>query len=148
MFIFLSYIMNISIRRCYILYLKHVCFTSVSLSKLDSLTNIGSVFVWERNSYHFNCPKIKWLWSQFAFCMVATNKPKKDTLHCLLEKKEKIGFEISRNWIVLHCIYFNPDKENKKHPERLHIPERIKFICQWVHLLYLFASCHFLHVSV
>ena len=58
-------------------------------SELDFLTNIGSVFVWERNNYHFNCSKIKWLWSQFAFCMVATNKPKKDTLHCLLEKKRK-----------------------------------------------------------
>ena len=114
-------------------------------SELDSLTNIGRVFLWEKNNYHFNCSKIKWIWSQFAFCMVATNKPKKDTLHCLLEKKEKIGFEISRNWIVLHCIYFNPDKENKKHPERLHIPKRIKFICQWLHLLYLLeigrASC-------
>ena len=98
--------------------------------------------------YHFNCSKIKWLWSQFAFCMVATHKPKKDTLHCLLEKKEKIGFEIFRNWIVLHCIYFNPDKENKKHPEQIAYICRIKFICQWVHLLYLFASCHFLHVSV
>ena len=116
----------------------YVCFTSVSLSELNSFTNIGSVFVWERNSYHFNCSKIKWLWSQFAFCMVATNKPKKDTLHCLLGKKEKIGYEISRNWIVLHCIYFNLDKENKKHPERLHIPARIKFICQWLHL---FVNC-------
>ena len=123
-------------------------FWADGLSVLDSLTNIGSVFVWEKNNYHFNCSKIKWLWSQFAFCMVVTNKPKKDTLHCLLEKKEKIGFEISRNWIVLNCIYFNLDKENKKHPERLHIPERIKFICQWLHLLYLLASCHFLHVSV
>ena len=86
------------------------------LSALDSLTNTGSVFVWERNSYHFNCSKIKWSWSQFAFCMVAINKPKKTTLHCILEKKEKIGYEISRNWIILHCISFNPDKENKKHP--------------------------------
>ena len=140
MFIFLLYIMNISIRRCYIIFETCV----LHFSELDSLTNIGSVFVWDiillvlkLNDYDHNLPFV-WL--------PLTNQKK--TLHCLLEKNEKIGFEISRNWIVLHCIYFNPDKENKKHPEQIAYICRIKFICQWVHLLYLFASCHFLHVSV
>ena len=88
-------------------------------SKLDSLTNIGSVFVWERNIYHFNCSKIKWLWSQFAFCMVATNKPKKDTLHCLLEKKGKNWFW---NFQKLNCLtlhLFQPKQRKQKTPWKI-----------------------------
>ena len=83
-------------------------------SELDFLTNIRSVFIWERNNYHFNCSKIKWLWSQFAFCMVATNKPKQDTLHCLLEKKWKNWFW---NFQKLNCFtlhLFQPRQRKQK----------------------------------
>lgn len=58
--------------------------------------------------------------------MVAINKPKKNTLNCLLGKKEKIGYEISRNWIVSHCIYFNSDKENL-HPFKKIRKEKIGY---------------------